>query len=71
MSSPITISALQCDSDGSVPDVNLKRGILRVYIPFGDQTTPRDSSQYSYYYLVRIQVEITSDKVLRCLLDHM
>lgn len=67
---PITISALH-QSNGSAGDVDLVSGTLRIYIPFGDQTTPRDTNQYSYYYLVRPIDKMTADKVLRCLLDHM
>ena len=43
---------------------DLQQNRIRIYIPFGKPT-------YNYFYMLRLDEEITADQALRHVLDHM
>ena len=65
----ISISVLHSDPDSSFQS-DLHQGIVRVFIPFGSQT-PRSSTQFTYFYILKVNEALSSDQVLRFMLDHM
>ena len=75
---PVSISVLHNDEMSGCENNSLRqrktdfnKRIFRIYIPFGNQSTPRTSEQFSYFYYLKTDDYIKSDQVLRFLLDHM
>lgn len=44
---------LHSDETGSAIESDLQAGVVRLYIPFGDET-PRRVDQFHYFYLVKV-----------------
>lgn len=52
------------------PSNSSQQGIIRVYIPFCDNSTP-GSKDYNYFYFLKADEFVTADAALRFLLSHL